>query len=101
MLIEDGVLPGFDDALAEAPDMTEADFEEAPPPVAANENTPQEMQKRGAITADQAAALITDARPRTLYVQRKLLNAAELLAWAKGQGFETTEAADDPCDDRL
>jgi phage-related protein (TIGR01555 family) len=96
-LIEDGLLPGIDVALEEAPDMTEADFEEPEPvvPPAANENTPAEMQKRGAITADQAMALITDARPRTLYVQRKLLNAAELIAWAKAQGFETTlDAAD-------
>lgn len=30
------------------------------------------------------------AEPRTLYVRRDVLNAKELIAWAKGQGFKTT-----------
>lgn len=49
-------------------------------------------------TEEAAPALLipaNDAAPRTLYVQRKLLNAADLIAWAKGQGFETTTPADD------
>lgn len=41
------------------------------------------------------ALMVEDATPRTLYVQRKLLNAAEFIAWAKGQGFDTVTAADD------
>src|SRR5690606_11822548 len=32
---------------------------------------------------------------RTLYVSRPLLNAQELIDWAKGQGFETTVEAGD------
>ncbi len=36
-----------------------------------------------------------DAAPRTLYVSRKVVNAADLIAWAKGQGFKTTLPADD------
>lgn len=36
-------------------------------------------------------AALTDARPRSLYVSRKLLNADELIRWAKAQGFETTQ----------
>jgi hypothetical protein len=40
-------------------------------------------------------ATMGDAAPRTLYVSRKLLNAAEFIAWAKGQGFETTTPATD------
>jgi len=32
-----------------------------------------------------------DAKPRTLYVHRPLLNAAEFTAWAKEQGFETVQ----------
>lgn len=32
----------------------------------------------------------TDAQPKPLYVQRKLLNAADLIAWAKAQGFKST-----------
>lgn len=65
-----GTIEDPDAELEAEPDQTE----EAPPalPVAAN-----------------------DAAPRTLYVQRKLLNAADLIAWAKAQGFETTTPADD------
>lgn len=44
--------------------------------------------------ADGAGGL-RDAAPRTLYVQRKLLNAAEFIAWAKTQGFAITTPADD------
>ncbi|MFG1364663.1 HK97 family phage prohead protease [Xanthobacter versatilis] len=33
--------------------------------------------------------------PRTLYVSRPLLNGAELIDWAKGQGFTKTVPADD------
>lgn len=35
------------------------------------------------------------AAPRSLYVQRKLLNAAELIRWAKAQGFKTTTPAEE------
>ena len=38
---------------------------------------------------------MNDAAPRTLYVSRKLVNAAEFLAWAKEQGFATTLPAND------
>lgn len=41
------------------------------------------------------ALLVQDATPRTLYVQRKLLNAAEFIAWAKGQGFDSVTSADE------
>lgn len=36
-----------------------------------------------------------DAKPRTLYVSRPLLNAQEFIDWAKSQGFETTLEAGD------
>lgn len=36
-----------------------------------------------------------DATPRPLYVQRKLLNAADLIKWAKAQGFTSTLPAGD------
>ena len=45
--------------------------------------------------ANDAAAWLTDATPRPLYVQRKLLNAADLITWAKDNGFTSTLAADD------
>lgn len=57
------------DVLADAPDREDDDT----PPV-------------DPLTGEQA---VTDAAPRTLYVRRNVLNAAEIIAWAKDQGFET------------
>lgn len=45
--------------------------------------------------ANDAAAWLADATPRPLYVQRKLLNAEDLIAWAKSNGFSTTLPASD------
>ena len=45
--------------------------------------------------ANDAASWMTDATPRPLYVQRKLLNAADLIAWAKDNGFTSTLPAGD------
>ena len=39
---------------------------------------------------DQAVA---DGTPRSLYVSRRVTNAADIVAWAKGQGFKTTVPA--------
>lgn len=44
---------------------------------------------------DGTKSIVSKAAPRTLYVSRKLLNGAEFLAWAKGQGFTKTLAASD------
>ncbi|RON88443.1 anti-CBASS protein Acb1 family protein [Pseudomonas fluorescens] len=47
--------------------------------------------------ADQPIAkkAIADASPRSLYVSRKVNNGAEIIAWAKSQGFESTVPAAD------
>ena len=45
--------------------------------------------------ANDAGSWMTDATPRPLYVQRKLLNAADLIAWAKENGFTSTLPAGD------
>ena len=37
---------------------------------------------------DAVRKVLGDARPRPLYVSRKLVNADEFLTWAKGQGFK-------------
>ena len=39
--------------------------------------------------------ILSDAEPRSLYVQRKLKNSSEFLAWARSQGFKATTPADD------
>lgn len=44
---------------------------------------------------DRFVTTFGDAQPRPLYVQRKLLNAAELIAWAKSQGLSSTLPAGD------
>jgi phage-related protein (TIGR01555 family) len=82
-LVEQGVLPGLEQkieeygSLAEQDDLEEEDPEGAKPPD----------------TATQPP--VADATPRTLYVRRDVLNAGEIIAWAKAQGFETTLPADD------
>lgn len=102
LMLEREYVPGLEAALAKIPEgerygLDEPEPDESDPSAlqAANENEVEELRRRGAVNADQARALVTDARPRTLYVQRKLLNAAELIAWAKGQGFESTLSADE------
>lgn len=95
-LTESGRWPGLEVSDADI-DANEADKEAIAEEIrtAANENAVQGMASRKQITNDQALTLLTDARPRSLYVSRKLLNAGEFLAWAKKQGFTTTLAADD------
>lgn len=103
-MVENGFMVGLEVALAKIPDDERYGITPpAPDPnaidpsglQAANENTVQQMQAKGAITGDQAIALLADAAPRTLYVSRKLVNAADFIAWAKGQGFATTTPADE------
>lgn len=100
-MLESGRWPGFDAALEaaklEAKALEENAEDEPDPdalPEAANENDVDAMQRRGTITRDQALTLLADAAPRSLYVQRKLLNGAEFLAWAKAQGFTDLVPAD-------
>lgn len=86
---EDGNLPGLAAAVEEYGDLEE------------NEPTEEELAAAAAtqaanssnVTRMQQAA--NDAAPRTLYVSRKVINAADLIAWAKGQGFKSTLPADD------
>lgn len=100
-LVEGGWMPGLEGALAEIPEAERYGIEQEPDGTdpsalqAANENEIEAMRQRGAINEDQARMLLTDAAPRTLYVSRKLLNADELIRWAKAQGFETTTPADE------
>ncbi|WP_455872875.1 hypothetical protein [Rhizobium yanglingense] len=72
-LVEDGVLPGLDAAIEKCGALSE-----------------QEPTLGKWCPSRQAA----DAAPRSLYVKRKVINAADIIAWAKGQGFETTLPAD-------
>lgn len=81
MLVEQSVLPGLESAIAEygsqLPDEEEPEIDEE------GNKTPSRTTSLG------------DAAPRPLYVQRKVTNGADILAWAKAQGFDTTVPADD------
>lgn len=71
----------------ETPDVPEGD-ELSPDDLGGDRGQPgagQQPQRRAA----------NDSSPRSLYVQRKLLNADEVIAWAKGQGLKTTLEASD------
>lgn len=94
-IVESGRWPGSEAAFEEAekagddpldPDSREADLR-------TREENVRALEQQGAVTAEDALKLITDAKPRSLYVSRKLLNADALIKWAKGQGFETTVPA--------
>lgn len=87
-LVEGEWMPGLGQALAKVPENER--FGIVPDPSidpAADPNAIPAQPKGG---DPNAVAQLGDAMPRPLYVQRKLLNAADLVAWAKAQGFETT-----------
>jgi phage-related protein (TIGR01555 family) len=114
LLSERGWIPGLDDALAEIPENER--FPELEQPGTA-EPDPSALVATGngatggkeviGVSAgggtnaparravNDAVTFFADATPRPLYVQRKLLNAAPLIAWAKANGFTSTLAPDD------
>jgi len=79
-LIEDGTYPGLEGALEES--SREAGALEEPDP------------NEAGILADPVGLAANDAAPRTLYVSRRVLNASEIIAWAKGQGFTPLPASE-------
>lgn len=81
-LVESSFYPGLDQAVAETDAGGGFDLGEE----TAEEAEPEEGSQR-----QQAA----DAAPRSLYVRRDVLNAAEIISWAKEQGFKAPLAADD------
>lgn len=83
LLVELSVMPGLEAAIEKfGRELPDDDDDDADLPGTA---------------ADQPVAkkAITDAAPRSLYVSRKVINGAEIIAWAKSQGFESTVPADD------
>lgn len=79
VLVENSVLPGLEAAMEE--------YGESLPDEEGGEGGTEELPPGG--------TQLQDAAPRPLYVQRKVVNTAELLAWAMGQGFEATVPADE------
>ena len=83
-LIEDGSLAGLEGAIEDHGRLSEQD-----------DDGEDAAAALGVVQQEPNVIETQDAAVRTLYVQRKLLNAAEFIAWAKAQGFETTTPADD------
>lgn len=100
LMTEREYLPGLDQALDKVPenlrfgggmaDPTPADLLTDPSALAAPPVDPRQR-----VSPNDSATFFHDARPRPLYVQRKLLNADELIAWAKEIGFTSTLPAED------
>lgn len=82
-LIDDGVFPGLEEALATSDNIIEL-------PGAENDNDEDPSE-----TADERKKRVAanDAAPRSLYIHRDLINSAEFTKWAKGEGF--TDIVDD------
>lgn len=72
--IESGLYPGYEQAIADAP---EDDG------LATEQEQAEETARQAALSVEQ----LGDAAPRTLYVRRDVVNRAEITKWAKSQGF--------------
>lgn len=105
-LIESGRWPGLKKAIEEAeaageelPEGNETELGIVPVGSEGGDLTSARNGGLGSRAAsgavNDAATWLSDATPRPLYVQRKLLNAADLIAWAKDNGFATTLPASD------
>lgn len=80
MLVENGVMPGLETAVEEA--LAEAGEDEGG-------DAAEDLAESGAVVGE-----VQDAKPRTLYVSRRVVNADEILAWAREQGFTSTLTAE-------
>lgn len=100
LLIEEGFLPEAEQALSEMSDDEkwgiDADLSKIDESEAEKGSDPSLAGVGGTgMETDPPRRAANDAAPRTLYVQRKLLNADEFIRWARVQGFTTTLDASD------
>jgi hypothetical protein len=100
-LVEFGWMPGLEGALDEIPESERYGIEQEEDP---DGDDPSALTEPDADdddgdaprqAANDAAVWMADGQPKPLYVQRKLLNAGDLIAWARASGFETTLPAGD------
>lgn len=80
-LVEDGSLPGLEKAIEEYGKLSEQEDDEAEAVAAVIPASANEQMRLAA----------NDATPRTLYIRRDVINATEIRAWAKSQGFDTVQ----------
>ena len=97
-ITESGQWPGSEIAFEEADDDPFEEGGTAPeddPEAQREVMTPEEIEAQDRRKPRRIMdARFDDARPRSLYISRKLLNADELIRWAKAHGFKTTQPAD-------
>lgn len=96
LLVGEGYLPGLEAALDEIPEAERFGIEPdmSGDPHGAKGGDPASAGEGGGDPNSPPTAL-NDATPRPLYVSRKLLNGADLIAWAKDNGIATTLPAED------
>lgn len=82
-LIEDGTLSGLEAAIKLHGTLADDEPTDDELAAAAGNQTKDPVAK--------ADVIANDAAPRTLYVRRDVLNAAEIVKWAKEQGFADIE----------
>ncbi len=84
-MVEGGQWPGLEDALIEFPDVGGDGTDPSALVMAAKGGDPVISAAAGGGNGNPTSA--NDAAPRTLYVSRKVVNVAEIKAWAKAQGL--------------
>lgn len=84
-LVESSFYPGLDQVVEETGNAWEQELE------ADKEQARLSAEAALAATKNPKPDQMQDAAPRSLYISRKVINAAEIVAWAKGQGFETVQ----------
>lgn len=88
-LVENGWMPGLEGALEEIPEAERYGINQEPDetdPSALVAGQPEQPLPKAA----NDCRFLADAAPKSLYIERKLLNVEEVIRWAKGQGIETT-----------
>ncbi|QDP55584.1 MAG: hypothetical protein Unbinned273contig1001_75 [Prokaryotic dsDNA virus sp.] len=93
LMVEEGYLPELELALSELGDDERYGIGLPDDPLSKG-GDPVSLGGGGADDVPPRLAA-NDAAPRPLYVKRELLNAADLVAWAKKNGFDSTLAAED------
>lgn len=96
-IIDSGDYPGAEDAYAEY-EAAGGDFEPVEAPTAANDNPVMNAAieggvasgKSASVAARDAAVMLADSRPMTLYVDRAVTNFAAIRAHFEGQGVTVT-----------
>lgn len=86
-MIESGAMPGLDAAVEEFGLEPEEPLEAELLAGATSVGFQQREVKTNTTTKKPVAAPVADAAPRSLYVRRDVVNAAEVIRWARSQGL--------------